>query len=219
MDGTLIDTEPMWVAAEQALLAEFGAVLPESAHAELVGSGLWDAAAYLQSIGVALSADEIVARLSAAVGEGIRAAPPAWRPGALELLASLREAGVPCALVTMSIRSLADLVVSLLPAPAFDVIVAGDEVSAEKPHPAPYLRGAELLGVAAADCVAIEDSPTGLRSAIAAGTVAVGVPNLVDLAGVGAHLIRPSLLGLDAAGVASLFTTLRGPAPSKGFSL
>jgi beta-phosphoglucomutase-like phosphatase (HAD superfamily) len=64
---------------------------------------------------------------------------------------------------------------------AFDVVVAGDDVTNGKPHPEPYLRAAELLGVAPEDCLAFEDSPTGLASAEAAGCHAIGVTNIINL--------------------------------------
>ena len=73
------------------------------------------------------------------VERGIAETEPQWRPGARELLASLLAAGIPCALVTMSTRSLADAVVAMLPQGTFQAIIAGDEVEHEKPHPDPYL--------------------------------------------------------------------------------
>ena len=103
-----------------------------------------------------------------------------WRPGARELLEALRQASVPTALVTMSMRSMADDVVRAIPFEAFDVIVTGDAVDNAKPHPEPYLAAAAALGVDVHDCVAIEDSPAGLTSAWSAGAVAQGVPNFIS---------------------------------------
>ena len=92
-----------------------------------------------------------------------------WRPGARDLLAELRVENVPCALVTMSWRRLVDAIVSELPRGSFAATVVGDEVRRGKPHPEPYLAAARALKVSARDCVALEDSPTGVRSATAAG--------------------------------------------------
>jgi beta-phosphoglucomutase-like phosphatase (HAD superfamily) len=76
-------------------------------------------------------------------------------------------------------------------------VVAGDEVRAPKPDPEPYRRAAELLGVPIERCVAIEDSPTGVASALAAGAAVLGVPNEVPLdAADGVHLLE-SLTGAD----------------------
>ncbi|MGV2480446.1 UNVERIFIED_CONTAM: HAD family hydrolase, partial [Salmonella enterica subsp. enterica serovar Weltevreden] len=96
-----------------------------------------------------------------------------FRPGALELLEELREAGIPCVMVTMSYRSLAEAVIAACPPGSFAGLVAGDDVAAGKPDPEPYLAGAALLGGDPSECVALADSRPGLASAVAAGTVAV----------------------------------------------
>ncbi|WP_394551864.1 HAD family hydrolase [Agromyces sp. MMS24-JH15] len=199
MDGTLVDTEPYWMAAEVELLAEFGRSWTTQDAVGLVGSGLWDSAAVLQRAGADLDADAIVIRLTDRVREQIALHGVPWRPGAQELLESLRTASVPTALVTMSIRSLAEDVVGAIPFVAFDVLVTGDDVAESKPHPEPYLRAAELLGVDVRDCVAIEDSPAGVASAAAAGAVAIGVPNIVSLEATEAAILWESLAGRTPA--------------------
>ena len=99
------------------------------------------------------------------------------------MLAELNDAGVPCALVTMSWHRFVDPVVAALPAGSFVGIVTGDDVphGEGKPGPLPYVMGAAACGADPADCVAIEDSPTGVRSALAAGCRVLGVPNVRDL--------------------------------------
>ena len=199
MDGTLIDSEPLWLDAELAMLRRYGIELTDEVRDGLVGSGLRAAAAVFQRLGVPLSADEIIAEWTAAVIAGLRATGPVWRPGAVELLRSLGAAGIPSALVTMAVREIADAVLALLPADArFVGSIAGDEVSREKPHPEPYHLGAALLGVPIEECLALEDSGSGLRAAHASGAVSIGIPNLVDLAGVPAHELWSSLAGMDA---------------------
>jgi len=79
----------------------------------------------------------------------------------------------------------------------FDVVVCGDEVVATKPDPAPYLTAARLLGVPVNRCVAIEDSPAGVASALAAGAVVIGVPSLVPIEPVDGVHVRESLVGVD----------------------
>ncbi len=184
LDGTLVDTEPYWFASERDLVDRYGnGDWPdEHAHA-MVGFDLMDAAAYLQEHGgVDLPAEEIVELLLDGLIARLRRRIP-WQPGGRELLADLNEAGVPCALVTMSWRRLADPVIAALPAGSFVGSITGDEVPGGrgKPHPDPYLLGAEACGVAPEDCVAIEDSPTGVRSALAAGCRVLGVPNIKAL--------------------------------------
>jgi beta-phosphoglucomutase-like phosphatase (HAD superfamily) len=85
------------------------------------------------------------------------------------------------------------------------VIVAGDDVRQGKPHPEPYLKAAELLGVKAEECVAFEDSLTGLRSAEAAGTKAVGVRNIVEIPAQPGRIIWPTLEGVSMADLRGLF--------------
>jgi beta-phosphoglucomutase-like phosphatase (HAD superfamily) len=102
----------------------------------------------------------------------------------------------------MSLRRMADTVVDLIDFEAFDVVVAGDEVTRPKPFPDPYLQACEALGVAPTDTVAIEDSPNGLRSAVASGAATIGVPLMVSLEGAGAHALWPTLEGRTADDIA-----------------
>ncbi len=204
MDGTLVDTERYWMAAEEELVESFGGSWTHEDALALVGSGLWEAAAVFQSKGVELDADTIVADLTARVREQLVEHGVPWRPGAKELLEALRAASVPTALVTMSIRSMADDVVAAIPFDAFDAIVTGDSVDQAKPHPEPYLTAAKLLGVDIRDCVAIEDSLAGLASAVAAGAIAVGVPNILALDDAPATVLWQTLADKTVADVAAL---------------
>jgi HAD superfamily hydrolase (TIGR01509 family) len=137
--------------------------------------------------------------------EQIRVNGVPFRPGARELLRSLRAAGIKTAIVTMSRHRLAERVTDLIEFDAFDAVLGGDDVPRPKPFPDPYLAGAGALGVAIEDCVAIEDSTTGLKSAVSAGAVSLGVPNLVSLEGYGAHAIWNTLVGRTADDIANLW--------------
>lgn len=181
MDGTLVDTEPYWIAAEFDIVEMHGGTWSHEHAKALVGSDLLDSGAYIRRHGgVDRTPTEIVEMLLDRVVERIRAEVP-WRPGARELLGSVRGEGVDTALVTMSWKRFSDEVVNCLPSGSFTVSVTGDEVLQGKPHPEPYLLAAERLGVRADECVAIEDSPTGVRSALAAGCRVIGVPHVVDV--------------------------------------
>ncbi|WP_344297327.1 HAD family phosphatase [Agromyces neolithicus] len=204
MDGTLVDTERYWMAAEEELVEAFDGTWTHDDALELVGSGLWEAAAVFQAKGVDLDADTIVARLTGRVREQLGEHGVPWRPGARELLEALREASVPTALVTMSVRAMADDIIRAIPFTAFDVVVTGDSVDHAKPHPQPYLLAADQLGVDIADCVAIEDSPAGLTSAHAAGAIAVGVPNILSLDDAPSSAIWPTLVGATLADLGAL---------------
>jgi HAD superfamily hydrolase (TIGR01509 family) len=195
MDGTLVDTEPYWMASEVELVDEFGGHWTHEDGLLLVGSGLWNSAAILQAHGVPLDADEIVDRLTNRVQELIDRNGVPWRPGAKELLGQLREAGVPTALVTMSVRRMAEQIVSHIPFEAFDAIIAGDEVERAKPDPEPYLVAARRLAVDPIISVAIEDSVAGLESAIASGALTIGVPHIVPLPSGDDHVLWDTLQG------------------------
>ena len=208
MDGTLVNTEPYWISAETDLIESFGGSWSHDEAMQLVGSGLWHSAAVLQAKGVDLSADEIVDALTDRVLEQLVEFGIPWRPGAKELLVELREQGIPTALVTMSVSRMAHHVADRLGFVGFDAVVSGDDVTNAKPHPEPYLRGAELLGVNPADCVSIEDSPPGMASALAAGTVVIGVPFMVELPDDAAHALWPTLDGRHLDDLSALFTSV-----------
>ncbi len=209
MDGTLVDTEPHWIAAETPLVESYGGSWSDEQALELVGLGLEDAARIFQGAGVRLGVHEIIELLTDRVLESLRSGAVPFRPGAEALLRDLRDQEVTTALVTMSIRRMALEIVSLIEFPAFDLVIAGDDVTRPKPFPDPYLAAAEALGVDISETVAIEDSPNGVRSAVAAGCVVIGVPNIVSLTGTGAHHIVSSLEELDTAALRDLHRAQR----------
>ena len=182
MDGTLIDSEPYWMLSEARLATQYGGTWTEKDALQLIGNDLFHSSDFLRNkFGIEdMNTREVIDRLTGEVIEQLRTKLP-WRPGALELLVELKKAGIKTALVTMSMRAMALTVAEQIDFQAFDVVVAGDDVTHGKPHPEPYLRAAELLGVAPEDCLAFEDSPTGLASAEAAGCHAIGVPNIINL--------------------------------------
>lgn len=205
MDGTIVDTEPYWIVAEIELVESFGATWTHADGLSLVGNGLTVTAAKLRDRGVDLPLSEIIEHLTSRVLEQLEIAVP-WRPGAPELLTELAAAGIPQALVTMSFERMASRIAELIPGQPFSQIVAGDHVTNAKPHPEAYLLGASRLGVDARQCVAIEDSPSGLGSARTAGTVAVGVRHMVDLTDDMGFVILPTLAGVTADDIFQLYS-------------
>jgi HAD superfamily hydrolase (TIGR01509 family) len=191
MDGTLVDSEKLWDVALHELAARYGATLSDKARRDMVGSDMpTSMRILLDDVGQPdRDPAEGAAWLNDRVAElfltGLE-----WRPGALALLRATRRARIPTALVTSTARQLVEVALDWFGRDSFDVVVCGDEVSAPKPDPAPYLTAARLLGVPIGDCVAIEDSPTGVASAHAAGAAVLAVPSEVPIdAADGVHLM------------------------------
>ena len=210
MDGTLVDTEPYWMEAEFDLAEQYGGTWTHEHGLALVGNDLLESGRYILrhmfevgSPGAALTPEEVVELLLDGVVARVENAVP-WRPGARELLDDLLDAGVPCALVTMSYQRFVDPILTQLPAGAFAEIVTGDRVSQGKPHPEPYLKAAAGLGLAPEECVAIEDSNTGATSAEAAGCTVLVVECHVPVAPGERRVFRDSLEGLTVDDVLTL---------------
>lgn len=181
MDGTLVDTEPYWIESEHELVTRHGGRWTADDAHSVVGFDLLDAADVLRDRGgVSLDRASVVEWLLDRVIERCREELP-WRPGARELLLECRESNVPVVLVTMSWRRFADAVLEAAPPNTFAGSVTGDEVARGKPAPDPYLAACNLLDADPADCLAIEDSPTGVHSAWQAGCRTICVPHVVDV--------------------------------------
>ncbi|MGH3423193.1 MAG: HAD family hydrolase [Nocardioidaceae bacterium] len=181
LDGTLVDTEPLWMAAEHDIARRHGAQWTSEDAMALVGNDLTESGRYIKErMSLPMSVREIVDELVSVIAEEM-SKPITWRPGAVALLRDIRTAGIPIGLVTMSYRRIVEPLLPQLPEGTFDVVVTGDEVSTGKPHPEPYLAAARALGVDPHDCVAIEDSPTGAASAESAGCHVIVVPNHVPV--------------------------------------
>jgi HAD superfamily hydrolase (TIGR01509 family) len=207
MDGTLVDTEPYWIEAEFALADRYAGSWSREHALHLVGSDLLDSGRYIRDqMGIDVEPERIVDELLDSVIEQVERAVP-WREGARELLASLRAAGVPCALVTMSYARLAKPIVAALPPDTFAAVVTGEVVDHGKPHPEPYLAAARSLDVLAADCLAIEDSDTGTTSAAAAGCRVLVAPLHVAVPPGPGRTFTASLVGLGAGSMLSVDAT------------
>ncbi|MGY5318627.1 HAD family hydrolase [Neomicrococcus lactis] len=185
MDGTIVDTEPYWIDAERQLVEQFGGTWTEEDGLKLVGNALPKSAEYLQAHGVKMEVREIIDWLTHRVSAHVAVEVP-WRPGARELLAELYQAGVPCAMVTMSEGPLARIIAAALPNGTFEFLVTGEQVTKGKPDPEPYNTAFELLSeahdeITKATVVAIEDSVPGVASAVASGVVTVSVPHHVPV--------------------------------------
>ncbi len=180
MDGTLVDSERLWDVSLAELAGRLGGQLSARTRERMIGGAL-DATLGLLFAEVGLSAtpDGVADAgrwLTMRTGQ-LFAGDLRWCPGAREALELVRAAGLPTALVTSTQRTLTERVLDRIGREHFDVVVCGDEVTATKPAPEPYLRAAALLGVPAHRCVAVEDSPTGTAAAVAAGCTVLIVSN------------------------------------------
>lgn len=177
MDGTLTDTEPLWLDAEQRLADRYGARWGHEDALAVVGTPLLNTARVLHERGVELPPERIVRVMAQEVAERIdRAAADGtapWHRGAIELAAEVAAAGIPQALVTSSPIEVAQAVARA--AGVFAVVVSGDDVERPKPDPAPYRQAAAALGVDVRDTVVLEDSPSGIAAGTAAGARVIAV--------------------------------------------
>jgi HAD superfamily hydrolase (TIGR01509 family) len=205
MDGTLIDSEPYWMKSEGEFARANNAHWSQADGLSLVGMSLYDSSKIIKErVGSKLEPEQIIDQLTDEVTAQLKKE-ILWRPGAKELLLKLRKKGIKTALVTMSMHRMAKQVVDSIGFDAFDVIVAGDDVVQGKPHPEPYLKAASLLGVKPEHCVAFEDSVSGIRSAEAAGTKAIGIKNIVEIPEQEGRIIWPTLAGVEISDLRKLF--------------
>ena len=181
MDGLLVDTEPLWLETETAVMARLGAPWTPQDQQALLGGSMQRTVSYLLGKATRPVPPETVARWMldgmldrAADGRVV------VRPGARELVAEVAAAGLPYALVTSSQRRFAEAVLAAT-GMTFPVTVCGEDVTATKPDPEPYLLAAKLLDADPARCVVLEDTPDGVASAAAAGCRVLAIPSLLPI--------------------------------------
>ncbi len=202
MDGTLVDSEKVWQAALTDLAARYGATLSPEGERAVLGATTREAMEILfTDIGrpgedQRAAGEWLEARVKALFAQEV-----AWQPGARELVSAVRAAGLKTALVTATGRPITEVMLDTMGRHNFDVTITNDDVSRGKPNPEPYRLAAAKLGVAIGDCVAVEDSPVGIASAVGAGCAVLAVPSEISLSTQdtrsGAATIVPSLIGVD----------------------
>ena len=198
-DGTLVDTEPVWAAAKVALASEFGGTWTEQDTLDCLGLSMQFTLDRLRERGVNLPDEEINNLLVAKVHETLAQQPVEFLPGIERFLLEVREAQIPAAVVTNATTSVARRTANAAPEGTFSVIIGNDETTHPKPNPQPYLLAAERLGVDPTQCVALEDSPSGVRSATAAGMRVIVVPGELEVPeGLGTVRLKHEELTLEA---------------------
>lgn len=211
MDGTLVDSEKLWDVSLAELAVHLGGDLSSATRAAMVGGAINDTLAMMfDEVGAPAtpaSLAEAARWLTERTGE-LFAAGMTWRPGAAEALREVRAAGLATALVTSTERVLTERALDWIGREHFDAVVCGDEVTATKPAPQPYLRAAAMLGVPPPRCVAVEDSPSGAAAAVAAGCAVLVVPNDVEVPPGPGRVHRDGLVGLTVRELAGVLTSV-----------
>jgi HAD superfamily hydrolase (TIGR01509 family) len=193
MDGLLVDTEPLWLEVECDVVERMGGRWTEADQRGLLGGSLDLAVSVLRARSPRPASPEDVARwllhgmIALLADRGVP-----LLPGAGELLADVRAAGLPHALVTSSERPIMEAVLAQIGA-EFPATVCGSDVRRRKPDPEPYLLAASLLGADPRHCVALEDSPNGVASAEAAGCRIVAVPGMLPIPAADGRVVVGSL--------------------------
>jgi len=178
MDGLLVDSEPVWAIAEGAMMAARGKQSDPEIQKTLIGLRMRDflegmCKAYEMTDSVDDLSADIIARMSVLIPEQVLP-----RPGAPELLDFLAARGIPCAIASSSPMAIISATVAAQGwEDTFRVRISGDDVKHGKPAPDIYLEAARRIGVDPAQCLALEDSTTGARAAVAAGMVCGAVPD------------------------------------------
>ncbi len=208
MDGLLIDTEPVWMQAEVDVANLLGGTWTPADQAANLGIALPKAAAYIKErVGSDWPVDRIAAELVERYLGRLAAGEIVIQPGAVALVRMVAAAELPYALVSSSLRRIVDYALQALynaGVPQFPVTVAGDEVVHGKPHPEPYLRAAEALGVDIQRAVVFEDSAHGVAAAHAAGAHVVAMAHMIDHESRERIVVRKTLEGITLEYLAAL---------------
>jgi len=202
MDGLLVDSEPLWFEAERVVMARLGGAWSEADQRVLVGGSMESTVGYLLSKAAMQPEPAVVASwLIEEMVRLLRTRPLAVMPGAIELVAEVRAAGLPYALVTSSEPEVVDAVMARFPAGPFPVTVCAADVIVAKPDPEGYLLAAAKLGVDPPYCIALEDSPNGVAAAEAAGYRTVAVPGVAPVPERPGRAVLSTLAGVTLAGL------------------
>lgn len=202
LDGTLIDSEPLWHDGEIEIAHANGGEWTEELGWSVSGTPVPNVAKHMIERGCTLSVEEIDVQLKDYVFQAeVRRLP--WIPGVLDVLRSLKKAGIPSMLVTTSPRRMAENIMKQSDG-LFAGYVCGDDPYEHKPNPAPYLAAAAKLGIAPEDmgeCVVLEDSAVGLKAGAASGATLIAQTGWIrtDTSGLGQFASIDSYDGIDAA--------------------
>lgn len=197
VDGTLLDTERIYMQAWKDAAAELGYVITDALLRKTRAINVKDAARIFEAdIGNGFSYDKTRAVRVRIAEEIIKRESPILKPGVTELLDWLTEKGIRLSVASSThLKGTQEHLAESRILDRFEVVVGGDMVTKGKPNPDIFLKAAELLGVEPSECIVVEDSPAGIRAAVSAGMKAVLVP---DQAAITDEIIAMSDAVLDS---------------------
>ena len=181
MDGTLVDSEPLWLQAEIEIMEQVGCVWTAEDQIACLGGPRAKTERMMQEksgnrMPPGYFGQQLDNLMELKLANDLRI-----YDGAVELVQDCKGYGLKVALVTASGFKLMKSVLSKFPEKLFDVVISGDDVVKSKPDPEPYLKAAKLLSVEIANSVVIEDSVTGVTAGLASGAQVIGIPHMVEL--------------------------------------
>ena len=181
MDGTLVDSEPLWLQAEIEIMQDVGCVWTAEDQLACLGGPRAKTERMMQEKSGNRMPDGYFGEQLDNLMEKKLASDLQIYDGALELVESCKAYGLKVGLVTASGFKLMRSVLRKFPENLFDVVISGDDVVKSKPDPEAYLKAAKFLSVDITDSVVIEDSVTGVTAGLASGAQVIGIPHLVEL--------------------------------------
>ncbi len=182
MDGTIIDSEPLWLQAEIQVMAELGCHWDEQDQINCLGGPMERTEKYMQDRSGNVKPYGYFGQRLNEVMKLKFVKDLELIPNALELIRKSKEAGLKTALVTASGRELMNSALTRFPENSFDIAISRDDVANSKPHPEPYLMAAERLKVKIDECLVLEDSMTGVRAGLDSGAQVVAISHIISIA-------------------------------------
>lgn len=210
MDGTLIDSEPLWIEQERQLMESIGAKWTSEDAIYCVGGPMARVDAYMRSklptavldkfAPLALT-NQLLQRMEDRLSHDIP-----FTPGAFELVNEMKSANLPLALVSASSRPLMNAALKSIGSQLFDITISDNDVERSKPDPEGYVKAAASLDVDISRSLIIEDSITGMTAAIASGAFVLGLPHVAELPHGPKVIHHPTLENLTMRDLANLFS-------------
>ena len=182
MDGTIINSEPLWLQAEIQVMAELGCHWDEQDQINCLGGPMEMTEKYMQDRSGNVKPYGYFGQRLNEVMKFKFVTDLELIPNSLELIRKSKEAGLKTALVTASGRELMNSALTRFPESSFDIAISRDDVANSKPHPEPYLMAAEKLKVKITECVVLEDSMTGVRAGLDSGAQVVAISHIIPIA-------------------------------------